>query len=186
MSYEDAPPLQTSALLTALAEHDVDYVLVGGLAAVAHGASTVTRDLDLTPRWTDDNLDALAAALTDLGAALRLETGETLQVDLDAAYLEQLARVSNEQVGHEVSTWRTNAGDVDIIVGTPTRTPGELRDYDALATEAKRRTPFGVVVLVAGLDDLIEAKVAMGRPESDLAALPELHRLRDRQQRDGT
>jgi hypothetical protein len=52
-------------------------------------------------------------------------------------------------------------------------------DREALASRAHRRTAFGVTILVADLDDIIESKQALGR-ESDLVALPELHRLRAR------
>jgi hypothetical protein len=64
-------------------------------------------------------------------------------------------------------------------VGTPTATRGSLARYEALTSRAHRRTAFGVTILVADLDDIIESKQALGR-ESDLVALPELHRLRAR------
>jgi hypothetical protein len=70
-------------------------------------------------------------------------------------------------------------GDLDVVVGTPTATRGSLARYEALASRAHRRTAFGVTILVADLDDIIESKQALGR-ESDLVALPELHRLRAR------
>ena len=47
---------------------DVAYVIVGGLAVAAHGVVRATRDLDLVPEPSTENLDRLAAALTDLGA----------------------------------------------------------------------------------------------------------------------
>jgi len=79
----------------------------------------------------------------------------------------------------EVSTWRTRLGDLDVIIGTPTATRGALARYETLKVKAVEREAFGVTILVAGLDDIIESKQALSR-ESDLVALPELHRLRAR------
>jgi hypothetical protein len=58
------------ALIDALARHEIDYVIVGGVAAMHHGATRRTDDLDICPRWSAENLDRLAAALRELGAEL--------------------------------------------------------------------------------------------------------------------
>src|SRR3954463_13511874 len=47
---------------------DVAYVIVGGLAVAAHGVVRATRDLDLVPEPSAENLDRLSATLSDLGA----------------------------------------------------------------------------------------------------------------------
>ena len=60
MSDPDAPPLDSESLVSLLDRHGVAYVLVGGLAAVAHGATRATFDIDIVPRWETQNLDALA------------------------------------------------------------------------------------------------------------------------------
>ena len=80
---------------------------------------------------------------------------------------------------YEVSTWRTSHGDIDIIVGTPKRIRGQLAAFDELVARAHERQAFGMTILVADLDDIIEAKETLNR-EPDQAALPELRRLRDR------
>lgn len=54
-----------------------------------------------------------------------------------------------------------------------------LARFDTLRPRAVEREAFGVTILVADLDDIIESKQALGR-ETDLVALPELHRLRGR------
>jgi hypothetical protein len=79
----------------------------------------------------------------------------------------------------EISTWRTSLGDLDVVVGTPTSKRGALAGYTTLARKAVTREAFGVAILVADLDDIIESKEALAR-EPDLVALPELHRLRAR------
>lgn len=54
-----------------------------------------------------------------------------------------------------------------------------LARYETLEPKALEREAFGVTILVADLSDIIESKQALSR-ESDLVALPELHRLRAR------
>ena len=170
MGDPDAPPLQAAELLQLLDAHSVRYVVVGGLAATVHGATRVTFDIDLVPEWTDANLGRLASALVDADAALQApDSPAPVAFPIDARSLRQF----------EVSTWRTRLGDLDIIVGTPTVTRGRLANYEALSISAHERKAFGVTILVADLDDIIESKEALGR-ESDLVALPELHRLRER------
>ncbi len=170
MGDPDAPPLQAAELFRLLGRHGVHYVVVGGLAGTVHGATRVTFDIDLVPARSDENLERLGAALRECGAQLHMR-GETdlVAFPIDAASLREF----------EVSTWRTSLGNVDLIVGTPTARRGTLAGYETLATRAHRREVFGVTILVADLDDVIESKQALAR-EADLVALPELYRLRDR------
>jgi hypothetical protein len=69
------PPLDRSALLASLTRNGVLFVLVGGLAAQAHGASRATQDADICPEWTTENLGHLAASLTELDARLKIGEG---------------------------------------------------------------------------------------------------------------
>ncbi len=159
-------------ILEALERHGVDYVLVGGLGARAHGATRPTSDIDCVPDGARENLDRLAAALRELGARLRVggmsdEESRRLPVLLDA---QTLASFGN-------STWMTDAGPIDVL--------RELRDRDGavvpfalLHDRGVDQEIGGVRVHVAGLDDIIAAKEHAGR-EKDRAALPELRRLRD-------
>jgi hypothetical protein len=173
VSDPDAPPLQAADVLQLLDRHAVRYVVVGGLAATVHGAARVTFDIDLVPEWTDDNLGRLAAALREADAELHT-TGvkDPVPYSIDAQSLRQF----------EVSTWRTRLGDLDVIRGTPKGWRGALAGYEELRSRAHRREAFGVPILVADLDDVIESKQALAR-EPDLVALPELHRLRERLRR---
>jgi hypothetical protein len=50
-------------ILRVLDEHEVDYILVGGAAARAHGAMRATWDIDCVPSTDAVNLERLAAAL---------------------------------------------------------------------------------------------------------------------------
>ena len=64
-------PGDLTNLLTSLAAARVDFVLVGGLAAVAQGAPITTHDVDIVPRRTADNIDRLLAFLTSIDARYR-------------------------------------------------------------------------------------------------------------------
>ena len=169
-----SPTLQAKELLALLDRYEVDYVVVGGLAAIAHGAARATFDIDLVPDWSASNLERLALALREADALLRVPDGQPIEYPIDAESLGAF----------EVSTWRTRYGDVDIITGTPTIQRGHLADYNELARRAHRREAFGITILVADLSDLIESKQVLAR-DPDLAALPELHRLRDRHAKRG-
>ena len=50
------------ALLRALCEQEIAFVIVGGAAAVLHGAPTTTQDLDIVPEQSEANLDRLLEA----------------------------------------------------------------------------------------------------------------------------
>jgi len=55
-------------MLGALSHHRVLFVAVGGQAAIWQGAMRPTKDLDICPAWSRENLAGVAAALRDLGA----------------------------------------------------------------------------------------------------------------------
>ena len=145
-----------------LARHEVRYVLVGGLAAITHGSSLVTVDVDICYARDRPNLERLADALREIHADLRgAEPG--LPFRLDAATLER----------GDSFTLATDLGALDILA-TPSGTAG----YDDLARTADRLELFGHEVLVASVDDLIRMKRAAGRTK-DLLAVEELAALRD-------
>lgn len=166
----EGPTLDIAWLLEVLERHEVDYLLVGGVAAIAHGATRPTMDLDCLVRRSRRNLTHLAQAMRELHARLRVagmtdEEASALPTPIDADALARLA----------ISTWRTDAGDFDVLTDIPAR-DGTLVDYEELVTRAERQTVGGVVVRVAALDDVIASKEAADRPK-DREALPELRRL---------
>lgn len=66
-----SPPGDLTTLLVSLAAARVEFVLVGGLAAVAQGAPITTHDVDIVPRRTPDNVERLLAFLTSINARYR-------------------------------------------------------------------------------------------------------------------
>jgi len=161
---------QPHAILAVLDSHGVRYVLIGGLAAVLHGASHVTTDVDVVPEEAKHNLERLSAALKELGARIRV-TGEPEGVPFDHS-AGSLARV-------RVWNLQTDLGDLDLNFE-----PSGTRGYDDLTRDASAMLVRGVSVSVASLADVIRSKEAAGRPR-DRAALPALRELLARRRAEG-
>ncbi len=167
---DDQPPLDRAALLGSQHRHGVRFVLVGGLAAQAHGAKRATKDADICPEWSDANLERLAAALTELGARLKIGDGsvDVLEIAIDARTIHNI----------EIGAWRTAVGDVDVLLGIPRESRTVLARYEQLAENATELEVDQLRILVASLDDIIRSKEVAAR-DKDRAALEELRPLRD-------
>ena len=164
---ERTSDFQPEAVIRLLGRHEVRYILIGGLAAVTHGAPIVTQDIDLCYARDAENLARLAAALQDVHAYLRgADAG--LPFRLDARTLAK----------GDAFTFTTDLGWIDILA-TPAGTAG----YEDLARTAQAFNLFGHRVLIAAVDDLIRMKRAAGRPK-DLLAIEELGALREELDRD--
>jgi hypothetical protein len=153
-------------ILASLDRHGVRYVVIGGLAAILHGAPYVTTDVDIVPEEARRNLERLSAALRELNARIRVageEGGVPFGHDADS-----LARVR---------LWNlvTDRGNLDIAFE-----PSGTRGYEDLRRDAVQMTVRGVDVPVASLADVIRSKEAAGR-ERDRAILPTLRRMLERQ-----
>jgi hypothetical protein len=71
-----AAEFQPEEILAVLDRHGVAYVLIGGYAALLHGSTLPTTDLDITPRRDRDNLTKLVAALDELDACIRVSADD--------------------------------------------------------------------------------------------------------------
>lgn len=157
-------PLDPACIFGVLAEHEVDYVLIGGLAAVLHGSPAMTNDADVVPDGDAANLDRLADALRALDARLRVEQDpEGIAFDPHPALLAQM-RIAN---------LTTRCGDLDVAFA-----PAGIDDYGALSAAASWFEVAGRRIRVAALADIIRSKEAADRPK-DRAVLPILYALRD-------
>lgn len=143
----------------ALARYEVEYLLVGGIAARAYGAQRPTFDVDCVPEPSRENLDRLAAAMRDLHARLRVE-GLT---DEESALLP-VQVTGSTLVRMELSTWRTDGGDLDVLADIPDR-HGRHLSYPELVGRASKLNLDGIVVRVAALDDVIASKEWADRPK---------------------
>ena len=150
-------------ILRRLQAHGVRFVLIGGLAAKAHGSPTLTVDIDICYARDRDNLERLAAVLGEMGTVLRGAPPD-LPFHPDRRTLER----------GDSFTFTTDFGDFDIL-GTPSGTTG-YAELDANAEEAELGEDL--VVRVASLEDLIRMKRAAGR-QKDRIELEVLGALRD-------
>lgn len=148
-----------------LNEEGVDYVIVGGFAAVVHGSSLPTRDIDVVPARTADNLDRLARSLKRMNAMIRTD-GDPVPALLDGPFLANMPLMLNLV---------TDLGEMDLTFA-PSGGLGGFEEWDvhAIVVEISK----GLAVHVAALDDIIESKRAANRPK-DQRALPYLESLRD-------
>jgi predicted nucleotidyltransferase len=155
--------LDTAGLLRALTAQGVDFVVIGGIAALLHGSPRLTQDLDICFATDRGNLEALGEVLTRLGARLAgIDEDVPFVPDADA-----LRRIV-------VLTLETDLGKLDVL-GSPAGAPA----YGALREQADRYDIGGAHVLVASIADLIAMKRAAGRPK-DLADIAELEIIRER------
>jgi hypothetical protein len=151
-----------AALLSALGKHKVDFVVVGGAAAIVHGSARLTQDLDIVYSRSPLNIGRLVEALADLKPYLR-GAPPGLPFTWDSATLRRGLNF----------TLVTSLGDIDLL--------GEIPGggtWEALHTDAIRLNVFGTECLCLSLDQLIRAKIAAGRPK-DLEAIAELEAIRE-------
>jgi hypothetical protein len=155
----DAPehPLDLQELLGALARCDVDYLIVGGVAAQVHGRRRTTKDLDVMPAPDPENFKRLAAALLALDAH-PVELGPAAPTPT----AEQLA------VAPVVPPLRTRHGELRILNEIPGATA-----YDGMRARALTIELEGIAMRIVGVDDLIRMKQTSGRPSDieDIEAL---------------
>jgi hypothetical protein len=137
-------------LVQTLARHEVDYVVIGGMADTLHGSDFLTTDADLLVRVDRDNLSHLDAALQELGADRRSDPD---------------SYITNPE------SFTTQAGNVDVFQ----EAPGVGTYVDAVAT-AWVEDFDGHNVRYLDLETLIRSRQAAGRPNDQLR-LTHLYRI---------
>lgn len=153
MSVDQLPPqAEIGIILGCLKRHAVDFLVVGGLAGLAHGSSYPTYDVDVAYSREPRNLDLLVDALREMDASLRGAPAD-VPFQLDAQTLRMGLNF----------TFDTRFGPFDIL--------GELRGvgtYERVVAAADSATIEGVEVNVISLDHLIAMKSAAGREKDRL------------------
>jgi hypothetical protein len=154
-----------AAMVRQLTEQRVEFLVIGGLAMVAHGSAYVTKDLHVCYHRTPASIAALAAALAPIHPYLRgAPAGLPFRFDPPTI-----------QAGLNF-TLITDYGDVDFL--------GEVSgigDYDEVLALSVPMEMYGMKVQVLSLNGLIAAKKAAGRTKDKLhlLELEELKKLRD-------
>ena len=152
------PSFEPEAILAALEQHRVRYVLIGGIAALARGATLLNEDVDITPAPDLENLERLAAALRDLDARIR--------VDEPHRSLALLPFDSHLLAANEIWNLMTSHGRLDVVL----RPSGFECGFEELRRGATREhIGDRLTVEVASLDNLIRSKEAAGRAKDRAA-----------------
>ncbi len=154
-----------SHILQRLADAGLDFVLVGGFAAISHGSSYLTKDVDICAVLTPENIAKLRQALAEWNPKHRMTP-------------QKLSFLTHPPMGQPLNNLylQTDHGVLDVI-----STVLGVGDFERLKREAEELEVDGQRYYVISLGDLIVAKEAMGR-DKDLLTAKELRVIAARRQ----
>jgi hypothetical protein len=150
--------LDPERLLRVLVEHEVEFCVIGAVAAWLQGSPAVTLDLDVMPRRDLDNAERLADALNSLSAR---RPGSEPSIPLEGA----------DFLGWQTQRFDTDAGPLDVVPQA-----AAIGGFEEVATIELSLGDLSVRVIT--LDEVIASKEKLGRPK-DTAALPALYATRE-------
>ncbi len=145
-------------LLKVLAQHEVDFCVIGAAAAWLQGSPAATVDLDVMPRRDLDNAERLAAALNALNVRQR---GKDEALELEGA----------DFLGWRSQSFDTDAGPLDVVP-----IAAAIGGFEEVATVELSLGDLSVRAIT--IDEVIASKEKLGRPK-DTAALPALYATRE-------
>lgn len=147
------PAASLIEILRTLRRYEVDFIVVGGMAAVIGGAPIVTQDVDILRSSTAANVERLLAALTDLDAVFR---GDARRLRPNVSHL----------VGPGHLLLSTRLGVLDVLGSVE-----ESTTYDDLLGDSDWIDLDGFAIRVLSLARLLEIKKKLPRPKDKLMAL---------------
>jgi hypothetical protein len=150
--------LDPERLLRSLIDHEVEFCVIGAVAAWLQGNPSVTLDLDVMPRRELDNAERLAEALNALAARPR---GGDMAIELEGA----------DFLGWKAQSFDTDAGPLDVVP-----LAAAIGGFEDVATIELALGEIAVRVIT--IDEVIASKEKLGRPK-DTAALPALYATRE-------
>lgn len=156
-------PQNDQALLTRLKDAGLEFVIIGGVCVVFHGAPLATFDLDICCRFGEQNLRRIEAAVRDLHPIHRL-TANKLPLELTPHLIKSLKNLYLQ----------TDLGKLDCL----SEISGVGSYEEVLKQSVPAKFSYGEFRFL-NLDALIAAKEAAGR-ERDLSALRYLHAIKER------
>ena len=150
--------LDPERLLRTLVDHEVEFYVIGAVAAWLQGNPSVTLDLDVMPRRDIDNADRLAAALNELW---RRPRGSDDPAELEGA----------DFLGWKTQSFDTDAGPLDVVPHA-----AAIGAFEDVATIELALDDISIRAIT--IDEVIASKEELGRPK-DTAALPALYATRE-------
>ena len=150
------------ALLKLLVQSPVEFVLVGGFAAVLHGCNQTTRDIDICIVYSPEQIRLLRDLLKPFDPRHRME-------DLKRSFIDTPKDLSKKQDFHLI----TDLGPLDVI----SHIEG-VGGYFNVLENSQELEMYGGWCHLISIDDLIRSKKALGR-HRDLVTAMELEAIRE-------
>ena len=147
-------------LLQKLCEADIEFVIVDGFAAVIHGSSTLTRDIDVCTILSSANIEKLRNIFANLNPTHRFTS-------------PRLSFLDNPSPGESLNNLylQTDLGPIDFL----SHIDG-VGNFEDVSQHSEEITLYGTKVKIINLDALVRAKETLGR-EKDLLAAKELRAI---------
>jgi hypothetical protein len=159
-------------MLRLLCEHGVEFVVIGGFAVQFHGYVRATKDIDVVPEPSRQNLDRLWDALQTVDAQ-QMEIGGFRPEEMPFEFTRENLATSGDN-----RRLRTELGILDVMQWVE-----GVESCDELRAGAVEETPeeVGYTVAFAGFDDLITMKQEAGRDQDriDITSLRMAHGLEE-------
>ena len=155
------------ALIKRLQREDVEFILIGGLAAAIHGSSLLTQDVDICCSFSLNNLLKLQKALTGIEAVFRMDP-KRRPFDQDESELKSLKNIY----------LNTTLGQLDCL-----STVTGLGPYEDLIHQTDKIHVNGDDCFVLSIPSLIKAKQSLNRAK-DQEAVIQLQALLEKKQND--
>lgn len=146
-------------MLEVLVRHRVDFIVVGGVAAIVHGSPLMTGDLDILHDPKPENIPRVLAALLEMNAIYRDPAGRRIPPD-----------------EYKLSTFRMNLMKTDLGPLDILRSIGSGLSYSDLLARSEEFVIAGFQVRVLNLEAIIESKEYADRPK-DRIAIPYLREI---------
>ncbi len=160
-------------ILTTLVDHDVTFIVAGGVACVLHGVERVTMDVDIAIEMTQENIERFVSACTELELSPRVPV--PIHFLLDPANREKLVREKNALVFSLVDP-ALPMRHIDVFLRPD-------HGYDYLLDDAETIEIRGRKVRIASIQKIIamKSKVEPMREKDkfDISMLEKLQRRTD-------
>lgn len=163
-------PFQPDKIFALLAKYRIDFILVGGLAGIAHGYSGGTNDVDIVVPRNDETIGRLIRLLREEKAQLRIPD-PPYGLDFDWSDREFFQF-------RDTVTCLTKYGPCDILFSA-----AGIGSFEDILPRSEIWELRNTEVRVAELEAIIDSKEAADRPK-DRLALPLYYQLRDMRRAD--